>query len=195
MASLSLRWKPESRAWIDELHTLPRRLFHRSEPIVRKHLAAVMAVGRSEMPMFEGLMADDLHLLGVEVGDTHARGVVSWSEATVQPEYESQDPGTAPFHYPWGKHDGIEPHKVYLFSAHTGTGRAKLIRWAKAHGVVPGDVPEDGSAEDIRDALGDQPPWLNVAPQSTPFLLDALESVSDALMADVSDLLGEVWRE
>lgn len=194
MVGLSLRWTDESRAWIDQLDTLPRRLFYRCMPVMRRHLRMVITAARGEMPTFEGLMAKDLRELGLTVTDRSIEGKVGWSEATVQPEYESVDKSTAPFHYPWGKHDGIAPHKVWLWSRHTGMGRAKLIRWAQANGVIPGDVPEDGSEEAIREALSDkQPPWLWVSPSSSSFLTDAMDSVSDSLLKDVSDELGVVW--
>lgn len=195
MLRVEFRWSDDSRRWIDQLDTLPRRLFHGMRLPVQQVLRLIVAEARGAMPTFEMDMWRDLRVLGIDVGNDHITGHVGFSDTTVMPEEESVDKSTAPFHYPWGKHDGIEPHKVWLWSRARDRGRAKLIRWGQAHGVISTAVPEDGSAEEIRAALPEgQPPWLWVAPASNPFLYDALDSVGDRVMAQLDDRLGLMWR-
>jgi len=193
VVQLSFRWLPETSAWINQLDTLPRRLFHGLRPAALVALRRIIAESRATMPIFEYDMWRDLRIHELVVGADHLVGRVGFTKATVMPAEESVDRSTAPFHYPWGVHDGVRRHPVWLWSRSTGRGRAKLIRWAKSKGIIPATVPEKGSKKEIRGALGDAPPYLIVRHRGVPFLYEALENVGDDLMLEVADRLGVVW--
>ena len=151
------------------------------------------------MPQFEGDMHKDF---GVSVPVSGSRGVFIsfyFTDATIMDEGESRDKSTAPFHYPWGIHDGIKGHNVMLFNPNTKSPRSKLIRWAKERGVIPASVPAEGSADEISAAMAEEnrKPFINVHTNTLPsaFISKVLVGYANhGLMDDLADVLGRTWR-
>ena len=168
-----IKWDDEVMEWVRSFPDRLSKSLHEkleSELMPKIHMTALMA-----MPIFEGDMRNDFYY---EVERTPVGGIgrFRFTSATVMDPEESLDMTTAPFHYPWGIHDGIEPHYVMLFNPRTGKPRSKLIRWAQMKGIISDAVPDDGSPTEIREALEEgEPIALFVGHDPVPFLTNAFK--------------------
>lgn len=187
-----IRWEDELREWT---RSFPDRLSGRLyEKLETELMPMIYNTALMAMPIFEGDMRDDFHY---EVERTSVGGIgrLKFTGATVMDPEESLDMTTAPFHYPWGIHDGIEPHHVMLFNPRTGRPRSKLIRWAQMKGIISDAVPDDGTPEEIREALEEGDPIaLFVGHDPVPFLTNAFRKVMES-EDSMETALGGTWSE
>jgi len=200
----TLRWSDSSRRWIDNLETFPERLADRCvKPAL--HFGALFAVRqartiiRSAGMVFQGDMLGDIQSSSVrEVGDLKLRVVVGES-GQLQLGTAYGDVGGwehDPFSYIWGKHSGIEKHKVWLYTSRPNSrGRKKLREWLRTHGVP--QLPESEEEFDRMKNEGtiNMPPWIEVAPESRDFLHHMVVdgSLASNIMRNFRRRLSEVW--
>jgi hypothetical protein len=133
---------------------------------------------------FEGDLERDMKAYPLHLEGSTATLLVGESGALL--EFTRGDSVTAPdpWSYAWGKHDGIEPHRVYLYARDGGSGsvaRQKLRRYAAlARNEVIPDTKSELDALNVGRTDNERiPPFINVAPGSTPYLLDAARESMD----------------
>jgi len=188
-------WSENTRHWLDGLSEMAdRTIFNMGRHLNHAALDLVPRM-RASMPVFEGDMRDNFTWSWSERGPNAVSIRFEFpGDLTVMDPVESVDHSTAPFHYPWGKHDGIQPHAVLIYNPRTGRGRAKLIRWAQSKGIISDAVPADGSREEIEAARGDSPALLHVAPEHTNFIEEHLYEYAPLMLEHMGEALGVAWR-
>jgi len=168
----NLIWDAPTAHWIATLPTAPSRIVDELYPALVDLGSQMYRVMVGMMPEFEGDMRRDFRILDTVKESDGVRVVLGYTDdtSTIMDPEESLN-GPRPFHYPWGKHDGITPHAVLLWNPRTGWARRKLIRWATGIDVGSLNVSRtyEGKSR-LMDMIGERSPWVFVSPRHRRFM-------------------------
>lgn len=202
---VSLRWSDESLRWINNLDTFPERLAAQCvKPALHAGSFFAARIARTTIRgadmVFQGDMLSDIHAGPVrEIGALKLRVVVGEGGKLHLGTSHGDDASSwkyDPFSYTWGKHSGIEKHKVYLYtSSPNSRGRKKLRGWVRQNMGVQLPETEEEFDQMKGDGTINMPPWIEVAPKSTDFLHHLVSdgSLFSVIQRVFRNHLREVW--
>ena len=182
---LKAEWVPRSAAAIKRMrdlrpHWMPL-ILHR---LVRRTQQAVLPLARrylSQHYHFEGHAARSLRITGLGGTSTKAHVDVGSTLKSFDRAYGRW--ATEPFIYPWGLHEGIKSHYVYI-RRHGMERRPHLEAWARRRGLT---APRAGRDWRIRVYKRGR------RASGKPFLLDAITDAREDFADSIaSSLLGAI---
>ena len=188
---ITIEWDADAIQWIHEW--LPRF----ADRLVSNCKGTLIAKGDwakdeflPRIPEFSGDLKDDFQVKFLRSGNDVLR---LWVGERGYNRVRENSAQYNPFSYAWAKHDGAEPHRVWLYASNT-KARRRLRRYVRQ--FVP-NLPETEKAYEKLSNRGDLdfPPFIDVDPRAsaTPYIDEIMPYLKSEITDDIRRLISTIW--